>query len=70
MKKQVFCLVCAALCAVIWGVNLAADWYFGQPNALLTFLHGLCAVVWTLAAIVWAVRIRRARKQRNERELS
>ncbi|MBR4211608.1 MAG: hypothetical protein IKR84_04390 [Oscillibacter sp.] len=63
MKKQIFCLVCAILCALIWGANFAADLYFEQPRAVLTSLHGLCAVVWALAAVEWALRICRARKE-------
>ena len=70
MKKQVFCLVSAIACSLIWGVNLAVDLYFGQSNDLLIFLHGFCAVVWTLAAVAWAFRIRRARRGPNEKEAS
>ncbi|MBQ6986086.1 MAG: hypothetical protein IJQ25_03765 [Oscillibacter sp.] len=61
MKKQIFCLVCAILCALIWGANFAADLYFGQSTDLLMFLHGFCAVVWALVAVEWALRIRKAR---------
>ena len=72
MKKQIFAFVCAILCALTWGVNFALDLafeqYFGQRGLALTILHGVCAVVWTLAAGAWGLRIRRARKEQAGKE--
>ena len=72
MKKQIFACVCAILCALIWGVNFACDLafeqYVGQRGLALTILHGVCAVVWALAAAAWGLRIRRARKEQVGKE--
>ena len=72
MKKQIFAFVCAILCALIWGVNLVCDLLFEQylsgRGLALTVLHGVCAVIWTLAAVAWAFRIRRARGEQTGKE--
>lgn len=59
MNKQIFCFVCALLCALIWGANLAADLLFGQTGALLTCLHTVCMAVWCVVAVAWWLRAHR-----------
>ena len=72
MKRQIFILTCYILCALIWGGNfvcdLAFELYLGRRGLALTALHGVCAVVWTLAAVAQWLRMRRARKEQAGKE--
>lgn len=70
MKKQIFAFVCAILCALIWAVNVVCDLafaqYFDGRGLALTILHGVCAAIWTLAALAQGLRMRCARNAPEE----
>ena len=57
------------ICAVVWNINLIMDLAYGYTNTISFVLHIICAIVWDLCAVVWALRYLKSKKSSGEPEI-
>jgi len=66
MKKRNWSLaamILNCLCAVIWIINCILDFtYRNYYDDGLIMLHIFCAIVWSIAAVVWILKYKKEKE--------
>ena len=59
-------LIAYWVCAGVWIFNLLIDWVSGEFSAVRIVTHVVCAVVWTLSAVLFTRRYKKEHAEGKE----
>jgi hypothetical protein len=54
-----------SLCAIVWCVNVFLDLTSGTPDTVSVVLHGICAVFWSISAVIWIVQYIKSKRNKT-----